>query len=74
MRWVDREAAMADSDKIRCHALHAGFRKLLKRSGYFGVRSALSLSVKVNDPAAPRAFYDATADWHFTAGDTALDH
>ena len=73
LRWVDREAVTVDSDKIRCHVLHAGFRKLLKRSGYFGVRSALSLSVKINDPAVPRAFYDTTADWHFTSGDAAVD-
>ena len=74
LRWVDREALIADSDKIRSHVLHAGFRKLLRRSGYFGVRSGLSLSVKVNDPGIPRVFYDTTADWHFTTGDTALDH
>ncbi len=74
LRWVDREAATVDSDKIRCHVLHAGFRKLLKRSGYFGVRSALSVSVKVNEPGTSRAFYETTADWHFTSGDAALDH
>ncbi len=72
--WVDREAVMADSDKIRCHVLHAGFRKLLKRAGYFGVRSAASLAVKVTDPGTSRAFYDTTADWHFTSGDSGLDH
>jgi hypothetical protein len=73
LRWVDREARMADSDKIRCHALHAGFRKVLKRSGYFGVRSALSLAVKLNDPAAPRRFHEATDDWHVTLGDGPVD-
>jgi len=31
------------------------------------------LSVKINDPAVPRAFYDTTADWHFTSGDAAVD-
>jgi hypothetical protein len=74
LRWVDREALIVDSDKIRCHVLHAGFRKLLKRSGYFGVRSSVSLSVKVNDPGTSRTFYETTADWHFTYGDTAVDH
>lgn len=73
LRWVDREARMADSDKIRCHALHAGFRRVLRRSGYFGVRSAVSVSVKVNDTAVPRAFYEKTDDWHFTLGDGAVD-
>lgn len=72
--WVDREAVTVDSDKIRCHALHGGFRRMLRRAGYFGVRSALSLAVKINDPATPRTFYDTTADWHFTAGDAAVDH
>jgi hypothetical protein len=74
LRWVDREARAQDSDKIRCHVLHAGFRKILKRSGYFGVRPTISLSVKVNDPATKRTFYDTTADWHFTLGDGSLDH
>jgi len=74
LRWVDREARVADSDKIRCHALHAGFRRVLKRSGYFGVRSSASLSVKLHDTRATRAFYDTTDDWHFTLGDGAVDH
>lgn len=73
LRWVDREALMADSDKIRCHALHAGFRRVLKRSGYFGVRSGLQVSVKLNDPATPARFYQATDDWHLTLGDGPVD-
>jgi hypothetical protein len=74
LRWVDREARVADSDKIRCHALHAGFRKVLRRSGYFGVRSSATLSVKLHDTRATRAFYDTTDHWHFTLGDGAVDH
>jgi hypothetical protein len=74
LRWVDREARAADSDKIRCHVLHAGFRKVLRRSGYFRVRPTLALSVKVNDPAIKRTFYDTTAAWHFTLGDGPVDH
>jgi len=73
LRWVDREARMADSDKIRCHALHGGFRRVLRRSGYFGVRSGLQLSVKLNDPATPSTFYEQTADWHVTLGDGPVD-
>lgn len=73
LRWVDREAHAADSDKIRCHALHAGFRKVIRRSGYFGVRSAATLSVKVHDAATARTTGDTTDDWHFTLGDGALD-
>ena len=30
VRWVDREARAADSDKIRTFAMHEGFRKLLR--------------------------------------------
>ena len=60
---------MADSDKIRCYSLHGGFRRVLKRSGYFGVRSSVHLAVKVNDPATPRSFYDSVDQWHFTLGD-----
>ncbi|MBP7776546.1 MAG: hypothetical protein KA371_05410 [Acidobacteria bacterium] len=74
LRWVDREARVADSDKIRCHALHAGFRRVLKRSGYFGVRSSASVTVKLNDTRATSAFYLTTDDWHFTLGDGAVDH
>jgi hypothetical protein len=74
LRWVDREARAADSDKIRCHVLHAGFRKVLRRSGYFRVRPIIALSIKVNDPSIKRTFYDTTADWHFTLGDGSIDH
>lgn len=74
LRWVDREARVADSDKIRCHALHAGFRKVLRRSGYFGVRSSATLSVKLHDTRATRTFYDSTDDWHFTLGDGSVDY
>jgi GNAT acetyltransferase-like protein len=74
LRWIDREARAADSDKIRCHVLHAGFRSVLRRSGYFRVRPTIALSVKVNDPATKRSFYDTTADWHFTLGDGSIDH
>ncbi|MGD9901919.1 MAG: hypothetical protein AB7U83_00510 [Vicinamibacterales bacterium] len=74
LRWVDREARAADSDKIRCHVLHAGFRRVLRRSGYFRVRPTASLSVRVNDPATKRAFYESVADWHFTMGDGSIEN
>src|SRR5690606_13077989 len=38
-RWVDREARLADSDKIRCYASHAVFRRVFRRNGYFAVKS-----------------------------------
>src|SRR6186713_1025499 len=41
LHWIDREARQADSDKIRAFALHAGFRKVLRKSGYFVVKSTM---------------------------------
>ena len=73
-RWVDREARTADSDKIRCYTTHAAFRRVLRRSGYFMVKSGIDLTVKVNTPETPREFYQSTDDWHFTLGDGELDH
>jgi hypothetical protein len=73
LRWVDREARAADSDKIRTFATHAGYRRLLRRAGYFGVKSTLEFTVKINAiPVAPD-FYRQTGDWHFTLGDSDQD-
>jgi hypothetical protein len=74
LRFVDREARSADSDKIRCYCLHRGFRAVLKRSGYFQVRSGLRLVAKINDVAVPERFYADTSAWHVTLGDSDLDH
>ena len=46
LRWVDREARQADSDKIRAFAMHAGFRRVLRRSGYFQVKSTMEFVVE----------------------------
>ena len=73
-RWVDREARAADSDKIRCYATHASFRRALRRSGYFVVKSGIDLTVKVNAVPVPKGFYDSPDAWHFTLGDGDLDH
>ena len=73
-RWVDREARMDDSDKIRCHMTHAALRRVLRRSGYFVVKSGIDLTVKVNAVPVPKGFYDAADDWHFTLGDGEMDH
>ena len=55
-RWVDREARAADSDKIRCYATHASIRRVLRRSGYFVVKSGVDLTVKVNAVGVPKGF------------------
>lgn len=73
LRWVDREARQADSDKIRTFALHAGFRKVLRRSGYFVVKSTMEFVVKVNGIDVEASFYDSTDDWHITLGDSDQD-
>src|SRR5688572_31963496 len=55
-RWVDREARMHDSDKIRCYVTHAACRRVLRRSGYFVVQSGIDLTVKVNAGAGAKGF------------------
>jgi hypothetical protein len=73
LRWVDREARAADSDKIRIFSMHAGFDKLLRRSGYFSVRSTLEFAAKINAVPVPADFYERTGDWHVTLGDSDQD-
>ena len=73
LHWIDREAAQADSDKIRAFAMHAGFRRILRRSGYFQVKSTMEFVVKVNAIEVPSAFYENTDAWHVTLGDSDQD-
>jgi hypothetical protein len=72
--WVDREARLEDSDKIRCYASHAEFRRHLRRNGYFVVKSEIDVAVKVNAVEVPKDFYQSGDAWHLTLGDGALDH
>ena len=74
LRWVDREARAEDTDKVRCYVMHAGFRRILRRNGYFQVKSSLEVSVKVNAVQVPRGFYEHTDAWHVTYGDSDQDH
>ena len=73
LRWIDREARQEDSDKIRAFALHAGFRKTLRRSGYFVVKSTMEFVVKINDAELAPEFYQNTDGWHVTLGDSDQD-
>jgi predicted N-acetyltransferase YhbS len=73
LRWVDREARAADSDKIRAFAMHAGFRKGLRRAGYFSVKSSMEFVAKINAVDLPSAFYEQTDTWHVTLGDSDQD-
>jgi hypothetical protein len=74
LRWVDREARAEDSDKIRCYVQHARFRRVLRRSGFFVVKSQVQLNAKVNAVQVPQDFYEEPDGWHFTWGDGDLDH
>ena len=71
--WIDREARRADSDKIRAFALHDGFGRVIKKSGYFQVKSTMEFVVKVNAMEMPSAFYEQTDKWHVTLGDSDQD-
>jgi hypothetical protein len=73
LRWIDREARAEDSDKIRCYVQHARFRRVLRRSGFFTVKSNVVLNAKVNAVQVPPDFYENTDGWHFTLGDGDLD-
>lgn len=73
LRWVDREARAADSDKIRTFAMHAGFRRVLRRAGYFQVKSTMEFVAKVNSVELDRTFYENTDRWHVTLGDSDQD-
>jgi GNAT superfamily N-acetyltransferase len=73
LRWVDREARAADSDKVRTLVLHEGFRQALRRAGYLGVASDVELAVKINAVEVGPSFYEHTEAWHVTLGDSDQD-
>jgi hypothetical protein len=73
LHWIDREAVQADSDKIRAFALHAGFRKVLRKSGYFLVKSTMEFVIKINGANVTPEFYENTDRWHVTLGDSDQD-
>jgi GNAT superfamily N-acetyltransferase len=73
LRWVDREARAADSDKIRTFAMHAGFRRVIRRAGYFQVKSTMEFVAKVNSLELDPSFYEQTDRWHVTLGDSDQD-
>jgi hypothetical protein len=73
LRWVDRAARAEDTDKVRAYAMNAAYRRALRRNGYFAVKSTLEVSIKVNAVQVPSGFYDDTARWHITYGDSDQD-
>jgi hypothetical protein len=74
LRWIDRAARTEDADKVRCYAMNGVFRRILRRTGYFTVRSTLDVAAKINAVQVPRGFYDQTEGWHITYGDSIQDH
>jgi len=73
LRWVDAEARQAGSDKIRGFAMHLGYRRVMRHSGYFQMRHPMALAVKINALTVPAAFYKNTDNWHVTLGDSDQD-
>jgi GNAT superfamily N-acetyltransferase len=73
LRWIDNEARAADSDKIRVFAMHEGFRRIIRRSGYFQVKSTMEFTAKINAGELPPDFYRNTGTWHVTLGDSDQD-
>jgi GNAT superfamily N-acetyltransferase len=73
LHWIDREARKADSDKIRVFATHASFRRVLRRSGYFQVKSTMEFVGKVNAVEVEPSFYETIDTWHVTLGDSDQD-
>ena len=73
LNWVDREARQADSDKIRVFASHAAFRRALRKSGYFQVKSTMEFVLKINGIDVDPSFYENTESWHVTLGDSDQD-
>lgn len=74
LRWVDRAARADDTDKVRCYLMNGAYRRVLRRNGYFSVKSTLDIAVKVNAVQVPKGFYDETERWHVTCGDSDQDH
>jgi GNAT superfamily N-acetyltransferase len=73
LRFIDREARAADSDKIRTFVMHDGFRRLFRKSGYYSVKSTMEFVAKVNAIDVPQSYYESTAGWHVTLGDSDQD-
>jgi hypothetical protein len=69
LRWVDRAARAEDADKVRCYVMSTPFRRVLRRNGYFNVKSTLEVAVKINAVQVPPGFYEDTDRWHLTYGD-----
>ena len=46
---------------------------IMRGNGYFAVKSTLEVAAKVNAVQVPTGFYEQTAKWHVTYGDSDQD-
>ena len=53
--------------------MHSAFKRVLRRAGYFQVKSTVEFVAKVNGAEVPQAFYENTERWHVTIGDSDQD-
>jgi len=73
LRWVDREALAARSDLVRVFTTHAGFLRILRSAGYLDRDPAMRFVAKINAFEVPTSYYDSSAAWHVTVGDSDSD-
>jgi GNAT superfamily N-acetyltransferase len=73
LRFVERDAREAGSNRIRAFAMNAAFREAMKAQRYFRVASSVQLVAKINAVPVGSAFYADTTRWHVTFGDSDQD-
>lgn len=73
LRFIERDAREAGSEKIRAFVMNTAFRKIMQVRGYFRVASTVQLVAKVNAVPVGRRFYADTGKWHVTFGDSDQD-
>ena len=73
LRWVDREAVAARSDLVRVFTTHAGFQHILRGAGYVDRPPGIRFVAKVNALDVPSSYYESSAEWLVTVGDSDCD-
>jgi GNAT superfamily N-acetyltransferase len=73
LRWIDREALAARSDLVRVFTTHAGFQRIFRSAGYLDRDPGMRFVAKVNAFDAPASYYESSADWLVTVGDSDCD-
>jgi GNAT superfamily N-acetyltransferase len=73
LRFVERDAREAGSNRIRAFAMNAAFRAAMRSQRYFRVASSVQLVAKINAVPVGPAYYADTQRWHVTFGDSDQD-